>query len=202
VHAGLGLNDLAHNEISMAVERVPISRDAYNGPLVLQSLAQVAVWTGDNSGAIETLKTLLSNPGYLSYGILLLDPAWAPLRNNPQFQALVQSQEPTVPFSKFSDVKVVPRRRAANYVVDPPRSSPPIERERRPVTNPTTTKSKKDNRNLVWIKPRLGSNLPGHWASPDSPDAKEAMTAGNFSRQNLQDLQAQPDQPTTGPPFR
>jgi len=172
----------------MATERISISRDAYNGPLVLQSRAQVAVWTGDNSGAIETLKILLSHPGYMSYGILLLDPAWAPLRSNHQFQALVQSQ---APFSQVSDAKVISRRKATSYVADSPRSSPQIEREPRQVTNPMTAKAKKDTRTMVWIRPKLGSNFPGRWVPADSPEAKEAMTAGNISRQSLQDRQNQ-----------
>jgi len=188
VDAGLGLNDLARDEISMATERIPISRDAYNGPLVLQSQAQVAVWTGDNARAIETLKTLLSHPGYVSYGILLLDPAWAPLRSNAQFQALVQSQ---APFPKVSDLKAGPRRSVANSVADSSRNLPQVEREPRPQPNPMPAKAKKDNRNLVWIRPRLGSNLPGHWAAADSAEAKEGLTQLTISRQDLQARQNQ-----------
>jgi protein kinase/serine/threonine-protein kinase len=92
VYAGLGLKELALEKAFMAVDTVPISRDAYNGPLILQSLAQVAVWTGDNSLAIETVRSLLKNPGYLSYGFLLKDPAWTPLRDDPQFKELIPSQ--------------------------------------------------------------------------------------------------------------
>jgi eukaryotic-like serine/threonine-protein kinase len=92
VYAGLGLKELALEKAIMAVDTVPISRDAYNGPLILQSLAQVAVWTGDNSRAIETIRSLLRHPGYLSYGFLLKDPAWAPLKDDPQFQELIQPQ--------------------------------------------------------------------------------------------------------------
>jgi protein kinase/serine/threonine-protein kinase len=95
IYAGLGLKELAFENAIMATDSVPISRDAYNGPLILQSLAQVAVWTGDNSRAIETVRSLLKNPGYLSYGYLLKDPAWAPLRNDPHWQALLQSQGPS-----------------------------------------------------------------------------------------------------------
>jgi serine/threonine protein kinase len=97
VYAGLGLKELALEKASMAVDTVPISRDAYNGPLILQSLAQVAVWTGDNSRALETVSTLLKHPGYLSYGFLLKDPAWAPLKDDPQFKELIQSQAPKPP---------------------------------------------------------------------------------------------------------
>ena len=94
VYAGLGLKELAVEKATMAANIVPISRDAYNGPLILQSLAQVALWTGDKSGAIDTISSLLKHPGYLSYGYLLKDPAWAPLRDDPQFQTLLQSQAP------------------------------------------------------------------------------------------------------------
>jgi tetratricopeptide (TPR) repeat protein len=97
VYTGLGLKELAVENAIMAANTVPISRDAYNGPLILQSLAQVALWTGDKSGAIEAIRTLLKNPGYLTYGYLLKDPAWAPLRDDPQFQALLQSQAPSQP---------------------------------------------------------------------------------------------------------
>lgn len=63
------------------------------------------------------------------------------------------------------------------------------------VTNATTTKSDKDGRKMVWIAPRLGSNLPGHWAAPDSAEAKEAMTQTSISRQDLQDRQDGNNQP-------
>lgn len=59
------------------------------------------------------------------------------------------------------------------------------------VTNAITTKVDKNGKKLVWIAPKLGSNLPGHWATEDSAEAKEAMTAGSISRQDLQNKQAQ-----------
>jgi TolB-like protein len=97
VYAGLGLKELATSEVEMPANNFPISRDAYNGPIFLQAVAQVAVWTGDKARAIEAIKTLLSQPGYLSYGFLLRDPAWDALRDDPNFKALVQSQAPPPP---------------------------------------------------------------------------------------------------------
>jgi hypothetical protein len=212
VYAGLGLKELAITEVETPADRFPISRDGYNGPIILQSLAQVAAWTGDKPRAIEAIKVLLSHPGYLSYGFLLKDPAWAPLRDDPQFQAVVRSQAPVdkniaknlfssggrqddvlSALSKFSDLKVVSRPSAASNVVDPPRNSPPTADTSVSglATNSTATKTKKEGRNLVWIRPKLGSNLPGHWAAADSPEAKEAMTQGTISRQSLQDRQNQ-----------
>lgn len=48
-----------------------------------------------------------------------------------------------------------------------------------------------EGRRLVWVSQKLGSHLPGHWASEDSSDAKEAKTQLNFSRKDLQDRQNQ-----------
>ena len=206
------MKELAVTEVELPAQRFPISRDAYNGPIILQSLAQVAVWTGDKPRAIEAIKELLSHPGYLSYGFLLRDPAWAPLRDDPQFQALVRSQAPVdkniaknlffskgrqddvrSALSKFSDLKVNSRPSAASNVVDPPRnlSQTADTGVSGQVTNSPAAKPKKEGRNLVWIRPKLGSNLPGHWAPTDSPEAKEAMARGTISRQNLQDRQNQ-----------
>ena len=57
VYAGLGMKELAVTEVGPPAQRFPISRDAYNGPIILQSLAQVAVWTGDKPRAIEAIKS-------------------------------------------------------------------------------------------------------------------------------------------------
>jgi TolB-like protein/Tfp pilus assembly protein PilF len=94
VDAGLGNNPRALQEAQQAVEQMPISRDAYDGPLVLQGLAQVYVITGDKEKAEGALETLVKVPGYLSYGYLLKDPMWGPLRNDARFQTIVNSLAP------------------------------------------------------------------------------------------------------------
>jgi Tfp pilus assembly protein PilF len=94
VDAGLGDKDKALHEGLRAVELMPISRDAYDGPLVLQGLAQVYVWTGDKDKAEALVETLVRLPGYLSYGYLLKDPMWAPLRGDPRFEKIVISMAP------------------------------------------------------------------------------------------------------------
>jgi TolB-like protein/Tfp pilus assembly protein PilF len=94
VDAGLGNNQQALEEARQAVEQMPISRDAYDGPIVLQGLAQVYVMSGDREKAEEALETLVKVPGYLSYGYLLKDPMWAPLRNDARFQKIVDSLAP------------------------------------------------------------------------------------------------------------
>ena len=91
VDANLGNKELALHEAQKAVALMPVSKDAYDGPLILQGLAQVYTWTGDHDRALDTLQTLLAMPGYISYGYLKTDPAWQPLRDHPRFQQLLSS---------------------------------------------------------------------------------------------------------------
>ena len=91
VDANLGNKELALQEAQKAVALMPVSKDAYDGPLILQGLAQVYTWTGDHDRALDTLQTLLGMPGYISYGYLKTDPAWQPLRDHPRFQQLLSS---------------------------------------------------------------------------------------------------------------
>ena len=91
VDANLGKKELALQEAQHAVTLMPVSKDAYDGPLVLQGLAQVYTWTGEPDRALDVLQTLLSMPDYISYGYLKTDPAWEPLRNHPRYQQLLGS---------------------------------------------------------------------------------------------------------------
>src|SRR5262249_39654832 len=72
VDAGLGQKDLAIREAQHAIDLMPISKDIYDGALVLEGLAQVYAWTGDRDHAIEVLQKLVSMPGYTNYGRLKL----------------------------------------------------------------------------------------------------------------------------------
>jgi TolB-like protein/Tfp pilus assembly protein PilF len=97
VDANLGEKDHAIAEARRAVELMPLSRDAYDGVLVLQGLAQVYTWTGENDQALQLLQRLMKLPGYLSYGYLRADPAWDPLRKDPKFNEFVSSLAPKNP---------------------------------------------------------------------------------------------------------
>jgi TolB-like protein len=91
VDANLGNKELALQEAEKAIALMPVSKDAYDGPLILQGLAQVYTWSGDHDRALDELQTLLGMPGYISYGYLKTDPAWQPLRKPPRFQQLLAS---------------------------------------------------------------------------------------------------------------
>jgi TolB-like protein len=94
VDAGLGQKELALQEAQHAIDLMPISKDIYDGALVLEGLAQVYTWSGEHDRAIEVLQELVSIPSYINYGRLKLHPLWAPLRGNPKFENIVTSLAP------------------------------------------------------------------------------------------------------------
>ena len=94
VDAGLGNKELAVREAQHAIDLVPISKDIYDGALVLEGLAEVYTWTGERDRAIELVQKLLTMPGYTNYGRLKFHPLWAPLRGDPRFDKIVASLTP------------------------------------------------------------------------------------------------------------
>jgi TolB-like protein len=94
IDAGLGQKDLAIREAQHAIDLMPISKDIYDGALVLEGLAQVYTWSGDRDHAIEVLQKLVSMPGYTNYGRLKLHPLWSPLRGDPRFEKIVKGLAP------------------------------------------------------------------------------------------------------------
>ena len=94
VDAGLGQKELALQEAQHAVDLMPISKDIYDGALVLEGLAQVYTWSGEHDRAIEVLQKLVSIPSYINYARLKLHPLWKPLRGDPRFQKIVNSLAP------------------------------------------------------------------------------------------------------------
>lgn len=93
VYAGLGRKEDAIREGELAVEMCPVSKDAMRGPHRVEDLARIYVMVGDFNAAIDQIEELLSIPSELSIPLLQLDPAWAPLRNHPRFQKLIESHK-------------------------------------------------------------------------------------------------------------
>jgi len=94
VDAGLGQKELALQEAQHAIDLMPISKDIYDGALVLEGLAQVYTWSGEPDRAIEVLQKLVSIPSYINYARLKFHPLWKPLRGNPKFEKIVASLAP------------------------------------------------------------------------------------------------------------
>src|SRR5438067_7622290 len=89
VLAALGQKEEAINEGKRAVELLPESQDAFDGPQGTASLAQIYAWTGEFDEAFRLLDHLLDVPNGLTVTILKLEPMWDPLRKDPRFQALI-----------------------------------------------------------------------------------------------------------------
>ncbi|MGC1322843.1 MAG: FlgO family outer membrane protein [Candidatus Udaeobacter sp.] len=94
VDAGLGHKELAIQEAQHAVDLMPVSKDIYDGALVLEGLAQVYTWSNEPDRAIELLQKLVTMPGYTNYARLKLYPMWNPLRGDPRFEKIVNSLAP------------------------------------------------------------------------------------------------------------
>ena len=94
VDAALGHKELAIQEAKHAVDLMPVSKDIYDGALVLEGLAQVYTWTNEPDRAIELLQKLVTMPGYTNYARLKLYPMWNPLRGDPRFEKIVNSLAP------------------------------------------------------------------------------------------------------------
>lgn len=87
--AALGRKEEAIAEGKRAVELLPESQDALDGPQATAGLAQIYAWTGEFDEAFRLLDHLLTVPSNLTVPMLKLDPAWDPLRQDPRFQALI-----------------------------------------------------------------------------------------------------------------
>ncbi len=91
--AGLNRKEEAIKEGKRAVELLPESQDAFDGPGIAETLAQIYAWTGERDHAFSLLDHLLTTPNYFNVPILKLDPVWDPLRSDPRFQALIDKYE-------------------------------------------------------------------------------------------------------------
>jgi TolB-like protein len=87
--AGLGENQTAIAEGKRAVELLPESQDAFDGPRCSVGLAQIYAWAGEHDQAFRLLDHSLQTPNGVSIHLLKLDSVWDPLRNDPRFQALI-----------------------------------------------------------------------------------------------------------------
>jgi TolB-like protein/lipopolysaccharide biosynthesis regulator YciM len=95
VDAALGNKEDAMREGERAAELTPVSKSAIDGARVIEYLAVIYAWTGENDRAIERLAERAKLPvAGLSYGHLRLYPLWDPLRGDPRFEAIVTSLAP------------------------------------------------------------------------------------------------------------
>lgn len=94
IDATLGRKEEAIREGRRAVELLPLSKDAINGAHAIMYLALIYAWSGEKEMALDRLAFLTQIPSDISYGYLLLDPSWDPLRGDPRFEKIVASLAP------------------------------------------------------------------------------------------------------------
>jgi tetratricopeptide (TPR) repeat protein len=87
--AALGQKQEAIAEGKRAVELLPESQDALDGPQGTAALAQIYAWTGESDEAFRLLDHLFAVPANLTVPMFKLDPGWDPLRKDPRYQALI-----------------------------------------------------------------------------------------------------------------
>jgi tetratricopeptide (TPR) repeat protein len=78
---------IAHGEL--AVQLVPPSKDAVNGPLLIEYLSLIYSWTGEKDRALAELERATKIPSPTNYGDLRLHHFWDELRGDPSFEQMV-----------------------------------------------------------------------------------------------------------------
>jgi len=86
----LGEKEAAIAEAKKGMELLPEIMDAFDGPTITESLAEVYATVGESDQAIDLLDGLLSRPSSVTVPMLKVIPIWDPLRNNPRFTAMLK----------------------------------------------------------------------------------------------------------------
>ncbi len=82
VEAALGRKKEAMACGRRAIESLPISKDAYDGPALATNLAAIYAQVGEQDLAIELLASLVSVPNGPTPGLLRVEPEWDSLRGD------------------------------------------------------------------------------------------------------------------------
>jgi tetratricopeptide (TPR) repeat protein len=89
IYAGLGRCEDAKAEAKRAVDLLPETKDAFDGPILVISRARIHMMCGDLDNALALLERSLQTPSGITIPELRLDPIWDPLRTNPHFQQML-----------------------------------------------------------------------------------------------------------------
>jgi serine/threonine-protein kinase len=84
-----GRKDDAVRQAKLAAEKLPISKDAYQGAYIQHQVARIHIIVGEPDKALDQLEPLLRLPYYLTPRWLGIDPEFEPLRGNPRFRRLL-----------------------------------------------------------------------------------------------------------------
>ena len=89
IDAALGRGEEAVQQGLRSVELLPISQDAYDGPVLATNLAVIYARIGQTDRAIETLTSLRIKPNGPTPGTLRVEPEWDSLRSDARFHKLL-----------------------------------------------------------------------------------------------------------------
>jgi tetratricopeptide (TPR) repeat protein len=89
IYAGLGRWEEAVAEGKRAVELLPETKDAFDGPILVVTRARINMMCGDFDTALALLERSLQTPSGITIHELRLDPVWDPLRRDPRFQQML-----------------------------------------------------------------------------------------------------------------
>jgi eukaryotic-like serine/threonine-protein kinase len=89
--AYLGRTEEAIADGERAVAMLPIEQDAIAGPHQVQLLARIHLVSGEPDKAVDLLGQILARPYYVTPAWLRIDPTFAALRGNVQFERLTAS---------------------------------------------------------------------------------------------------------------
>ena len=81
--------DEAIREGRQAVDLVPVSLDALDGPFYLEDLAEIYTIVGEHDEALNLIEDLLHRPGMFGIHELVNSRDWDPLRDHPSYAELV-----------------------------------------------------------------------------------------------------------------
>jgi serine/threonine protein kinase len=96
IDAHMGRKQDALQEAKRAVEMLPVSKDALDGPPLVVNLEIVYALTKQPDLAFPALDVSIRTPASsITYGALKLDPAWDLLRADPRFEKVLAQLAPT-----------------------------------------------------------------------------------------------------------
>ncbi|MGI8432014.1 MAG: hypothetical protein ACR2MW_06985, partial [Chthoniobacterales bacterium] len=94
IAAALGRKEEAIREAQQAIALTPLAKNACDAPGCIAALGLVYAWVGEPDKAIEQLQNVVKLPCGITYGELLLDPRWDPLRGDPRFARIIAEAKP------------------------------------------------------------------------------------------------------------
>lgn len=89
IYAGLGRCEEARAEAKRAVDLLPETKDAFDGPILVLTRARIHMMCGDVENAFALLERSLQTPSGVTVHELRLDPIWDPLRADPRLQQML-----------------------------------------------------------------------------------------------------------------